>query len=162
MKQYLLVLSLLFLCTLFLNKNAVAQDTAAAKVKIDTVEEKEFDFIKVPHDGGFKGGDSALQKFIEQDLVYPKKAKRKKIQGTVTVEFIVDKFGDISEAKALSGPKELRQSAVDVIMRSPKWDPAIQGGCQVKVYRMYDIVFKLDTASIIQKTPQKERKKNYK
>jgi periplasmic protein TonB len=141
MKQFLL---LLFIGTLFLNKNAAAQEPAATKAKFDTVEEEwEKTFVYIPQDGEFKGGDSAWRKYLERNLVYPKKAKRKKIEGTVTVQFIVGKFGEISDAKALSGPEELRQSAVNVVMRSPRWDPAIQGGHQVKAYKKRDIVFKL-------------------
>lgn len=146
MKQYLLVLSLLFVCILFLNKNAAAQEPAATKAKVDTAEEEwDMTFVYKPQDGEFKGGDSAWQKYLEKNLVYPKKAKRKKIEGTVTVQFIVGKFGEISDAKALSGPEELRQSAIDVVMRSPKWWPAIQSGRQVKAYKKRDIVFKLKT-----------------
>lgn len=159
MKQFLF---LLILCILCVSNNAAAQDSATTNAKVDTVEE-EWDrtWVYVPQEGEFKGGDSAWQRYIQQNLVYPKKAKRKKIEGTITVQFILSKFGDILEAKALSGPEELRRSTVDVIMKSPKWDPAIQGGRQVKAYKKYDIVFKLDSALIIRKTPRDERKKPY-
>lgn len=162
MKQFLPVLFLLFICTLCLNNHAAAQDSAATNVKVDTVEE-EWDkvFVRIPLEGEFKGGDSAWQRYIQQNLVYPKKAKRKKIEGTVTVQFIVSKFGDILEAKALSGPEELRKSAVGVIMKSPKWDPAMQSGRQVKAYKKYDIVFNLDSALIIRKSPWDNKQKPY-
>lgn len=162
MKQSLPVLFLLFICSLCLNNHVVAQDSAAIKAKVDTVEE-EWDrvFVRIPIEGEFKGGDSALQKYIQQNLVYPKKAKRKKIEGTVTVQFILGQFGDILEAKALSGPEELRKSAVGVIMKSPRWDPAIQGGRQVKAYKKYDIVFKLDSALLVRKAPWTEKEKSY-
>ena len=142
MKQFLPVLFLLFICTLCL-KNSSAQDSSASKTEAVPEEDWDKNYKREIFDGFFPGGDSAWQKYLEQNLVYPQKAKRKKIGGTVTVEFIVGKFGDISEAKALSGPKELRQSAVDVIMKSPKWWPAIQSGRQVKAYKKRDIVFKL-------------------
>ena len=161
MKQFIPVLFLLFICTLCLNNHAAAQDSATTKAKIDTVEEEWDKVVYVPQEGEFKGGDSALQKFIEKNFVYPRKAKRKKIEGTVTVQFILGKFGEILEAKALSGPEELRKSAVDVIMKSPKWDPAIQGGRQVKVYKKYDIVFKLDSAAVIRKAPWTNKEKPY-
>lgn len=160
MKQFLF---LLFICLLFANTNATAQDSAATKAKVDTTAEEEWDkvFVRVPLDGDFKGGDSAWQRYIQQNLVYPKKAKRKKIEGTVTVQFILSKFGDILEAKALSGPEELHKSAVNVIMKSPKWDPAIQSGRQVKAYKKYDIVFKLDSAFIVRKSPWTNTQKPY-
>jgi TonB family protein len=162
MKQFVPVFFLSFICILCVSNNAAAQDSAATKAKADTTEEEwDMVFVRIPLEGEFKGGDSALQKFIEKNLVYPKKAKRKKIGGTVNVQFILSKFGDILEAKALSGPEELRQSAVDVIMRSPKWDPAIQSGRQVKAYKKYDIIFKLDSASVIRKAPWTDKGKPY-
>ena len=141
MKQFLL---LLFIGALFLNKNAAAQEPAATEAKIDTVEEDwGKNYKREQFDGFFPGGDTAWQNYLEKNLVYPKKAKRKMIEGTVTVQFILDKWGTVTEVKALSGPEELRNSAVDVVMRSPKWFPAIQGGRQVKAYKKRDIVFKL-------------------
>jgi TonB family protein len=162
MKQFLSVLFLLFICTLCLNNHAAAQDSASTKAKADTVEEEwDIIFVRIPLEGEFRGGDSAWQRYIQQNLVYPKKAKKRKIEGTVTVQFILSKLGDILEAKALSGPEELRKSAVDVIMRSPKWDPAMQSGRQVKAYKKYDIVFKLDSPLIIRKPPSTEKEKPY-
>src|ERR1044072_1238529 len=129
MKQFLPVLFLLFICSLCLSNHATAQDSVASKAKVDTVgEEWDIVCVHIPIEGEFKGGDSAWQRYIQQNLAYPKKAKRKKIEGTVTVQFILSKFGDILEAKALSSPEELRKSAVKVIMRSPQWDPAMQSG----------------------------------
>jgi protein TonB len=142
MKQFLLVL--FSICMFCLSQNASAQDSLAAKPNAVAEEEWDMTFVKVVQDGEFKGGDSAWQKYLEQHLVYPKKAKRKKIQGTVTVQFILDKWGTVTEVKALSGPEELRKSAVDVVMRSPKWFPAMQSGRQVKAYKKRDIVFKLE------------------
>ena len=163
MKQFLPVLFLLFTCSFCLNNHATAQDSAATKAKVDTTEEEEWDkvFVRVPLDGDFKGGDSAWQRYIQQKLVYPKKAKRKKIEGTVTVQFILSQFGDVLEANALSGPEELRKSAVKVIKKSPRWEPAMQSGHHVKTYKKYDIVFKLDSALVIRKTPQGETQKPY-
>lgn len=144
MKQFLPVLLLLFICTLCLSTNSSAQDSSVSKN--DTVPEEDWDknYKLEILDGHFQGGDSAWQKYIEQNLVYPKKAKRKKIGGIVTVQFILSKEGIPIEAKAVSGPEELRQSAVDVVMKSPKWWPAIQGGRQVKAFKKRDIVFKLE------------------
>jgi protein TonB len=157
MKQFLPVLILLFICSLCPNNHAAAQEPAATKAKVDTVEEVWEKFAYVPQEGEFKGGDSALQKFIEKHLVYPKYAKRKKIEGTVTVQFILDKLGYLADVEAISGPLELRESAISVIKKTYKWDPAIQGGRQVKAYKKYDIVFKLGAASVIRKTPRENK-----
>lgn len=151
MKQFLPIITLLFICTC-VNKSAAAQDSAAVKAKVDTTEEIEIGCSFPSLDAGFPGGEPSWQRYISRHLVYPKKAKRKKIEGTVTVQFILDKFGYVAEVEAISGPLELRQSAIRVIKKSPKWDPAIQGGRQVKAFKKYDIVFKLDSVSIKKST----------
>jgi protein TonB len=75
--------------------------------------------------------------------VYPKKAERKKIEGTVVVQFIVDKDGTISNISAVSGPELLQEAATEVIKKSPNWTPASQNGRKVKSYKKQPITFKL-------------------
>lgn len=142
MNRFLPVL-LLFICTLYLNKEVDAQDTVATKVNTDTLEEvvRACSFPSV--DAEYPGGEPAWQRFLTRRLVYPKKAKRKKIEGIVTVEFVVSKDGFVTDATVFSGSKVLRQSAIDVVMKSGKWSPAVQNGRQVKAYKKSDIVFKL-------------------
>jgi TonB family protein len=43
---------------------------------------------------------------------YPEAARLQGIQGTVPVQVQIDDLGDVSQARALGGPKELRQAAV--------------------------------------------------
>ena len=44
---------------------------------------------------------------------YPDEAVRKKIEGKVVMKIVVDSSGKVSDAKALSGPPELFQAALD-------------------------------------------------
>jgi len=143
MKSYLPVLFLLFVYTLCLNKDSAAQDTAAIEVNTDTTEEIVIACSFPSIDAEYPGGEPAWQRFLTRHLVYPKKAKRKKIEGIVTVGIVISKDGFVTEVNVISGPKELRQSAIDVVMKSPKWSPAIQDGRHVKAYKKSDIVFKL-------------------
>lgn len=145
MKQLLPVLFLLFVSTVSLNKNVAAQEPAATKANVDTAEEVVRACFFPPTQAEYWGGDSAWQRFVTRHLVYPKEAVRKKIQGIVTVQFLVGKDGSISDVKAIDGPKELRQSAIDVVMKSRKWYPAIQQGRNVNECKELDIVFKLQT-----------------
>jgi len=46
-------------------------------------------------------------------VIYPESARANGIQGTVPVEVNVDDQGNVSHAKAIGGPRELRQAAVD-------------------------------------------------
>jgi protein TonB len=74
---------------------------------------------------------------------YPDEALNNEIQGTVVVQFIVDKEGNVSDVQAVSGPTEggLREEAVRVIMKSGKWTPAVQNGRSVKSYKHQPVTF---------------------
>jgi TonB family protein len=66
-------------------------------------------------------------------IVYPAEAKQKHIQGTVALEVKVSETGRVTAVRALSGPEELRQAAVDAyslasyrpLMRAGKPIPAV-------------------------------------
>lgn len=74
----------------------------------------------------FNGGDSALAVFIQQNLVYPQRAKNAGIQGTVLVSFVVSQDGSITYASALeevAGAPELTEEALRLVNSMPKWNP---------------------------------------
>jgi periplasmic protein TonB len=100
-------------------------------------------FFKVEIESEFPGGPSAWLKYLNSHLTYPNKAVRKRIQGTVLLQFIVDKEGRISELRALSGDPILEEAALKAMEDSPRWIPAIQDGRAVKSYKKQPIVFKL-------------------
>jgi protein TonB len=110
----------------------------------DTIKKADTTVLD-PHqrESSFPGGDHAWMIFLQQNLEYPSKAVRKKIQGTVVVQFIVNKDGSISDIQALSGPEELKQAAMDVIKKSPNWKPAFQFGKYVKSYKKQPVGFAL-------------------
>jgi TonB family protein len=47
---------------------------------------------------------------------YPRRAVEKGIQGTVTVEATIDAAGDVSDARVVSGPSELRRSVLQSVL----------------------------------------------
>ncbi len=92
------------------------------------------------------GGTAAWFRYLKKNLRYPDEAVNNEIQGTVIVQFIVDKEGNVSDVKAISGPQGgLREEAVRVIKKSGKWTPAVQNGRKVKSYKKQPIVFKLES-----------------
>jgi protein TonB len=107
-------------------------------------EEKDPIFISVQIESEFPGGPAAWQRFLYKNLNYPQKAQDQGVQGFVTVQFIVDQEGVVSNVEAISGPEELRAEAVRVIRKSGKWTPAVQNGQQVKSYKKQPIGFKLN------------------
>jgi periplasmic protein TonB len=96
-------------------------------------------FTKVEIESEFPGGLPAWQRFLNRNLRPSDEA-----QGTVVVQFIVDKEGNVTNVEAVSGPDELRSEAVRVIKKSGKWTPAIQNGNPVRSYKKQPIIFRVD------------------
>jgi protein TonB len=122
-------------------------DEGKGVVEAPKKEEEDWDktFTKVEIESDYPGGASAWQRYLNKNLRYPQEAIDGEIQGTVVVQFIVDKAGNVSDVDAISGPKELRDEAVRVIKKSGSWTPAVQNGRQVKSYKKQPIVFRLET-----------------
>jgi periplasmic protein TonB len=81
--------------------------------------------------------------FLQNHMTYPKEAMKNEIQGVVVVQFVIETDGSVSNIAAIEGPVELRDDAVHLIMKSPKWIPAIQDGQKVRSYKKQPIVYRL-------------------
>jgi TonB family protein len=64
--------------------------------------------------------------------VYPEAAKSAGIHGTVKVSVTVDEHGNVSEAEAIEGPKELREAAVEAAKRA-RFEPTRVHGAPIKI-----------------------------
>jgi|GEM_PF-6445581 len=95
----------------------------------------------------FPGGADTWLRYLNKNLRYPDEGVDKNIQGTVVVQFIVDKEGNVSDVQAISGPIDggLREEAIRVIKKSGKWNPAKQNGINIVSIKKRPIVFKLQT-----------------
>lgn len=92
----------------------------------------------------FPGGNAALDKYLTDKLVYPKKATEKKIEGMVMLGFIVDKRGQITSINVIQHAHALLDSeAVRVVRAMPKWKPAKRGKDVVIAPVSLPITFKL-------------------
>ena len=101
-------------------------------------------FTKVEVEADFPGGMGAWKKYLERNLSGDVASSGGAPAGsyTVTVQFIVDKEGIVSDVKAQSNHGYgLEEEAVRVVKRSGKWKPAIQNGREVKAYRKQPITF---------------------
>jgi protein TonB len=107
-------------------------------------DETDPPFVSVQIESEYPGGIPAWQRFLNKYLRYPQEAQDQGVQGTVLVQFIVDKEGNVSDVEAVSGPAELRAEAVRVIKKSGKWTPAVQNGSRVKSYKKQPIGFKMN------------------
>jgi protein TonB len=122
-------------------------DAGKGVVEAPKKVEEDWDktFTKVEIESDYPGGQAAWQRYLLKTLRYPQEAQDNEIQGTVVVQFIVDKAGAVSNVEAIAGPPELRDEAVRVIKKSGSWTPAVQNGRQVKSYKKQPIVFRLET-----------------
>ena len=92
----------------------------------------------------FPGGEAALMKYIESHIKYPAKALKKRIEGRVEVQFVVDKTGNIGEVKVVRpGDKLLDEEAVRLIKSLPKFTPGRQSGKAVPVWYTLPVTFTL-------------------
>jgi periplasmic protein TonB len=122
-------------------------DDGKGVVEAPKKDEEDYDktFTKVEIESEYPGGQAAWLRYLNKNFRYPQEAIDNEIQGTVVVQFIVDKEGVVSDVEAVSGPNELRDEAIRVIKKSGKWTPAVQNGRQVKSYKKQPIVFKLES-----------------
>ncbi|MBC8032525.1 MAG: TonB family protein [Chitinophagaceae bacterium] len=124
-------------------------DAGKGVVAAPTKSEEDWDktFTKVEIESEYPGGQPAWRRYLNKTFRYPDEAVENEIQGTVVVQFIVDREGNVSDVVAISGPNDggLRDEAIRVIKKSGKWTPAVQNGRQVKSYKKQPITFKLET-----------------
>ncbi len=92
----------------------------------------------------FPGGDAELLKFLAKNIVYPKSAIEKDIQGTVVVGFDVEKDGSLSNIRILRGmDPDLDKEALRVVGLIPNFIPGYQNGINVKQPFTLPVKFKL-------------------
>ena len=144
MKRYLLnilAFSAFTCCAQFVNAQT---DTVPTQI-----EEEEAGFILVEKMPEFPGGQSALFKFLSENVKYPKEAVKKGIQGRVICQFVVEKDGSISNVEVVrsGGHHLLDQEAVRVISIMPKWKPGTQRGKPIRVKYTIPVNFRLPEGS---------------
>lgn len=89
-----------------------------------------------------------LNKYLKDNIQYPDSEKKAKVQGTVYVNFIVEKDGSITHIKVLrtvpSAPR-LAAEAVRVLAAMPKWTPGMQNEKLVRVSYQLPVHFQVDS-----------------
>lgn len=110
----------------------------------ETEEETILNMGMVEQKPSFPGGDSEMYKWISNNLVYPSAAAEEGVSGKVSVQFVVEKDGSLTNVKVIRGKHSaLDQEAVRVIRKMPKWIPGRNNGAPVRVIYMLPITFKL-------------------
>lgn len=106
-------------------------------------EKSDEPFIMVEVPPTFKGG--GIEKFrdwVQKRTNYPQFAQDNGIHGTVTLTFVVERDGSVTNVKVLKGvDKILDDEALKAIGASPKWSPGLQRGRAVRVRFFIPLVF---------------------
>lgn len=90
-----------------------------------------------------------LLEFIHQNLRYPELAVETRIEGRVTIRFVVSETGNIENAEVLRdigagcGAEAVR-TVLTMNNMDAKWTPGRQSGRKRKVYYILPVVFKLN------------------
>ena len=75
----------------------------------------------------FPGGAIALNEYISKNLIYPKRARKKRIEGKVFVQFIVEEDGTLNSiriSKKLC--KECDKEVMRLMKKIQRWIPATE------------------------------------
>ena len=92
----------------------------------------------------FPGGLNGLMTFLSQNMVYPVTAQENGVQGRVTVSFVVETDGSITDVKvARSVDPFLDREAMRIVKAMPKWTPGKKDGKPVRVKYTVPVVFRL-------------------
>lgn len=111
----------------------------------EVIVEDEPAFVFVEEQATFQGGSlETFREWVQKNLVYPPVAVENGIFGRVTVQFAVNSRGEVVDVKILRGvDPSLDKETIRVIMASPKWGAAKQGGRAVKQQFVMPVIFQL-------------------
>lgn len=93
----------------------------------------------------YPGGEKALAKFIQENIVYPEAALENGVEGEVVVGFAVDERGVIYTPiiKGDLAGYGLDEAATNVVAKMPVWNPGQIRGMNVKSYFSLPIKFRI-------------------
>ena len=111
---------------------------------IDTAMDDEFCYEEPDVLPAFPGGLEGLMNFLSNNIRYPKRAEKNKVQGRVVVRFVVDKTGKVGNFKVLeSVDDDLAEEAVRICKKLPDFTPGRVNDEPVNVWYTLPVTFKL-------------------
>ena len=127
------------------NIEAVRSDTAVnipPPAPKEEVTNKVFDVVEVMP--SYPGGQGALLSYLSTHVKYPVVAQENGVQGRVTVSFVVERDGSITDVHVVrSVDPSLDREAARVVSSMPNWQPGKQNGSAVRVKFNVPVQFKL-------------------
>ena len=126
------------------NRDRVVKEVVEVKPVEKPKEEGPLSVAMVEQKPSFPGGESAMYKWLQDNIIYPAAASEEGVQGKVTVQFIVEKDGSITHVQVVRGNHPaLDAEAARVIRKMPRWTPGRNNGQPVRVTYHLPVQFKL-------------------
>ena len=101
-----------------------------------------WEVVEVPAE--FPGGQAALMAWLTRNMNFPTAAAEMGIQGRVTVQFVVERDGSITDVQIVqSSDPVFNREATRVVSAMPRWTPARQGGENVRFRFTLPVHFRL-------------------
>jgi len=121
-----------------------AEITQIVQVEEEEVVEEEV-FFRVETMPSFQGGDlNTFRKWVQENVRFPQIALENGISGRVTLTFVVEKDGTLTNIQVLQTPdRSLSEEAVRVLKKSPKWTPGKQRNQSVRVKYTLPVDFRV-------------------
>lgn len=124
---------------------AVQEQVIVKEPEPEAKPKEEEIFVAVEQPAEFPGGNSALAKWLSNNLRYPETAAQNDVSGRVVVKFVVEKDGTVANATILKGvDKDLDREALRIVRKMPKWQPGKNNGVAVRSYFNLPVVFLLN------------------
>ncbi len=121
----------------------ISAPVADEKAKITEVS--DVPLVLVDQMPQFPGGDREMLRFIKNNLRYPLSAQENNIQGTVILNFVVNREGKIINLKVIKGIGfGCDEESIRVMEKMPSWSPGKQRGQTVLVSFTMPIRFVLN------------------
>lgn len=95
----------------------------------------------------FPGGDDKLYAYLTSNLRYPAEAMKQGLHGRVTVKFLIEKDGSVSNPQIVRGKHELLDNeALRLVSGLPAFEPALKNGEPVRIWYTLPINFEFQNA----------------
>ncbi len=92
----------------------------------------------------FPGGDKAMSQWLTDNFYYPQSAIKSKTEGTVYIQFVVEKNGELTNVEVLRSPSTaLSDEAYRLVDSMPNWVAGEKNGQKVRVVVTIPVKFKL-------------------
>lgn len=100
----------------------------------------------VDENAEFPGGVAALRKYLSENIAYPERALKNKIEGKCYIQFIVTESGEVENIvvkKGVTDCPECDAESVKAIEKMPLWTPGKINGQNVNSRFSLPVTFKL-------------------